>query len=852
SASETLYSHISKCRFSNNTNTGVGAGVRVSTSNNAGPEIVIEDCIFSGNEAGSGAGLNTDATAGHVTVKNCRFSGNSVHAYSTLQSSGGAVKVGHGDVDFENCTFSGNYLTANAKGFGGALWISDESATLSDYTVTLDSCRFFGNYTQHAHAKGGAVFVQRYGSVVFNLCEFAGNAVGDAATACGGALLVGCKTTDPDTQAHPADDASVTLTDCVFDANAVPNTLDDGQSYAAGGAIYLYQPAGKTVSLTLNGCEIKNHALTDALGGGIYAESGTLTLQACDIHDNSLSGASSRGAALYVEEAACTLSGSSSSEQDMKFRNNTSAGDGGAVAVCKDSDTAFTDCLFSGNVATLRGGGIYAGGEDGADNTISCSRCAFSGNHGQTGGAVYVGNGDNAAYTDSGKGTAATTLAATGYYDSCLTALSIEDCTFSTNYATNGSGGAIAVATSGSVSIASSHFTGNYTATSNWYNSGGAVSLRYGQAGASVTAGVVGSPVTLVADITDCTFTDNRTAVQAAYNYAYGGAIALMRGTILEKTDARGGVSADNYTLARVNRCNFIHNYASQGGAVGLYDSSSNMYISNSLFYRNYIKYRAGSILIRRGPTGLHINNSTFHNAWAEGGANCAYFNLMYDGLFTLANSTVIGVPQKAEGSEDTDSGEALIRFDGLTNPQKHHFINSIVCSTHSGSGYAFTGYNSTVTLANTHPDSNGRGFFSTKASPAVSSSGFSFTLPASDTGESVLTAYADRTCFGDLAWYCDSSQPTYLNAYWYWNGILGDGMGGKSALSDINLALDNSDPDFYDWLATIGDVSADHASGLDQRGASRAPVTMPGAYAGMDLAGGSQAANRETVTLTD
>ena len=52
--------------------------------------------------------------------------------------------------------------------------------------------------------------------------------------------------------------------------------------------------------------------------------------------------------------------------------------------------------------------------------------------------------------------------------------------------------------------------------------------------------------------------------------------------------------------------------------------------------------------------------------------------------------------------------------------------------------------------------------------------------------------------------------------------------------------------------LATIGDVSADHASGLDQRGASRAPVTMPGAYAGMDLAGGSQAANREKVTLTD
>lgn len=907
-----LCSHISKCRFSGNTNTGVGAGFRISTSGTeiAEPEIVLEDCVFSDNEAGAGAGLNADA--GQVTIKNCTFSGNKVHAYANTQSSGAAVKVGHGDVHFEGCTFSGNYLMSGAIGFGGALWISDESEeTLSDYTVTVDDCHFTGNYTLHAHAKGGAVFVQRYRNVVFNRCDFSNNAVGDATTACGGAMLVGCKTTS--TQSHSADDVSVTLNDCVFDGNRVPNTLDDGSVYPAGGAVYLYQPAGKTVTLSMNRCEIKNHTLTDGLGGGIYAESGTLTLQACDIHHNTLSSSSfwGTGAALYAKDADCTLSGSSSAVQDMKIRDNTSSGGGaimlngtgdmemtdclvsgntgarggaamrisstdkdmtftrvaftgnvssggnsGAVAIYKNTDAHFQDCTFTDNSSSIfRGGAVYVSGEDGATNSVFFSGCTFSGNYGTTGGAIYIGNADNAAYTDSGKSTPATTLAATGYYDSCRTSLSVDNCTFCENYATNGSGGAIAVATSGAVSITSSRFTGNYTETSNWYNSGGAVSLRYGQAGDSVTAGVVSNPVRLVADITDCTFIDNKTAVQASYNYAYGGAIALMRGTILQyKDDAKGddGMYADNYVLARVNRCNFIHNYASQGGAIGLYNSSSDLYVSNSLFYRNYIEYRAGSIINRRGPTGLHINNSTFHNAWAKGGANCAYFNLMYDGVFTLANSTVIGVPQKAEGSEDTDNGEALVRFDGITHPEKFHFINSIVCSTNAVSGRAFTGYNSTVTLANTHPDANGRGFLSTKASPAVTASGFSFTLPASDTGESVLTAYATSANFGALAWQCDASSPTYLNTYWYWNGILGSGMGGKSALSDMNVALDNSDPDFYAWLVSIGDVGADHASGRDQRGATRASVTMPGAYAGMDMVGSTQDVSRETVTLTD
>ena len=75
--------------------------------------------------------------------------------------------------------------------------------------------------------------------------------------------------------------------------------------------------------------------------------------------------------------------------------------------------------------------------------------------------------------------------------------------------------------------------------------------------------------------------------------------------------------------------------------------------------------------------------------------------------------------------------------------------------------------------------------------------------------------------------------------------------MGSKSTLSAVNTALDNSDPDFYAWLVSIGDVSADHNSGKDQFGANRNSPTTPGAI-DCSLSNSAENLSRETVTLTD
>ncbi|MBQ9596741.1 MAG: hypothetical protein IJR34_00615, partial [Bacteroidales bacterium] len=662
-----------------------------------------------------------------VSISGCTFTNNSTVAYSASQNSGAAVKVGRGSVTLEDCRFEGNHIGDGVSGNGAALWLSDEGTTLSDDVIRVKNCSFSDNYTNSTVSKGGAVFVQRYKRVIFEGCTFSGNECrNEAAYSFAGAAMIGVYNSTG--QSFPAGDIDCQFKDCTFDGNDV--AAGESLKNNGGAGVYLNQNGTATVSLTLDGCEIKNHDLPQGRGAAVYAKTGTLSLKDCLIHDNSVGSA---GAGLFIQGAACTLtdtditanaaggggagiyvesgtlsvSGGSISDNSanagaaavrvsatgltgedrlsfsgVAFARNSSSGFG-CIAIYKNTDASFTDCTFTDNHTTNRGGACYFGGEDGAANSIAFSGCTFSGNYcTYGGGAIHVGNAGNKAYDVKGGNTTAT-LAATGYYDSCNTALSISNCSFTGNYSTSEGSGAVHCQTSGAVTISGSLFDGNYTGSNDKFNSGGALHLAYGQVSTAagteedpcVSAGVVQSPKKGDFTLSDCTFRDNHTLRNGGgYNLDCGGAISVANGTKLSSS-----VTAANPCLVKINHCNFIHNSATQGGALALWDAAADVYVSNSLFYRNYIT-RAGGSIVSHFRGGLHLNNTTMTEAW--GSWNAAYINYQ-QGCLTIANSSLIGVPKSGENTVG-GTGEGLIRFDGTSesSQQRTHIINSIICCT--------------------------------------------------------------------------------------------------------------------------------------------------------------------------
>ncbi|MBQ7517143.1 MAG: hypothetical protein IJU13_01790, partial [Bacteroidales bacterium] len=606
---------------------------------------------------------------------------------------------------------------------------------------------------------------------------------------------------------------------------------DSDGKYDMGAGIYL-KDANCTMSDGTSIYDNKNH---DGGAGLMVYGTGNLTMNSgCSILRNETTGAGCGGLRVSSEGITLSLTGVTIAD------NVASGGYAGGVAIYRNTSPTFTNCIFSGNHSNSHAGAVYIGGEAGATNTATFTGCQFTGNYSARGGsAICVTNAGNRARNSSGE--VATTLAATTSYDTCESKLTVTGCTFTGNYSTSSGPGAIRCQTSGAVNITNSTFDGNYTRASNdLYNSGGAMTLAYGQvstaagteADPKVSAGVVKKPKKGDVTITGCTFKDNHTKASGAdsYDQDTGGAISVGIASIL---DSSNNVYAENCCLVKINHCNFIHNYASQGGALSMRSTNSDMYISNSLFYRNYIT-RAGGSVISHFHGKLHINNSTMHDSWGDW--NVAYINFHY-GSMTLANTTIIGVPKKGENTVG-GTGESLIRFDGCReqDQQRIHIINSLICSTRTDRNsfsiwLANTPY--TITLTQSH-DADGnatsaaRGLMNTLYSGTVSGS----TLNHPGQASVKDNYWATTDYFGNLAWTCDTSNPTWENSYWSWNGSYPNSAGAyKSSLYNMNNDLDNSDPNFYDWLVSIGDVSDDHNSGKDQRGHARTSWTWQGAY---------------------
>lgn len=202
---------------------------------------------------------------------------------------------------------------------------------------------------------------------------------------------------------------SPTFSNCRFLDNVA--TWTGAAAYSTGG------------NMSFLNCTFTGHAGVFTGGSAVHsAGAGTLTISGCRFEANSTGSAAISASAIYT---------------DCEFIGNSGGNAGAAIGAGK-----FTNCVFSGNVATFNNGGAVSQTGGG---TPFFDRCTFIDNAaGNRGGAIAV----------SGNST-------------------IKNCLFFSNSSTLDGGGAIDA--TGTASVANCQFLGNSCGTF-----GGAVSLHDG------------------------------------------------------------------------------------------------------------------------------------------------------------------------------------------------------------------------------------------------------------------------------------------------------------------------------------------------------------------------------------
>jgi len=162
---------LNNCQFLNNTTTGSGAGLLISTSSPT-----LTDCLFSGNTAGSdGGGVYNINPGANPVLTRCIFLGN------TAGASGGGMYNDAGAPLLTNCLFSGN----KSNSFGGGMININATAN-----AQLFNCTFSGN---HATSHGGG-FSNFTGTSTLTNCLIWNNRAGSTTGTASASLNIGSGT----------------------------------------------------------------------------------------------------------------------------------------------------------------------------------------------------------------------------------------------------------------------------------------------------------------------------------------------------------------------------------------------------------------------------------------------------------------------------------------------------------------------------------------------------------------------------------------------------------------------------------------------------------------------------------
>lgn len=412
-----------------------GSAFSVMTSDTKKGSLVLDNCIIQNcqnNNPNAFYHAAITAIDGALTLNNTTFINNAnataydKNKFNGVQSLAGAIYM----QSAASLTMTGGSFEGNScQKYGGAI------CSGSDCQVTLTGVSFKNNSAKEI---GGAIFA--YGPVLVNYCTFEENKASS-----GGAL--------------GAMAGKVEAKQSTFVANQA--------SY--GGALIKY---GGELALTGNKWQ-KN---TAQIGGAIYAGSNTdMTVETDAFIENHATGAKwNYGGAVYMALPKEANKGAASFSQ-CTFNNNLagtndSYGVGGALCrytyydeppTVLSGKVSLTDCAFTGNQASMQGGGNYLCGDTEVMGT------SFIGNScGFQGGAFYLLYGEN-TFTNLtfDQNEAVVSGGAIGLFDGAK--LTADACTFTENETLtdaddSGTGGAIFVrSAAGGLDLKNSDLTGN-------------------------------------------------------------------------------------------------------------------------------------------------------------------------------------------------------------------------------------------------------------------------------------------------------------------------------------------------------------------------------------------------------
>ena len=299
--------------------------------------VLLNNCVFSGNNVKSGYGGAVGATRGSVIANGCIFTGNYATYNKTDSGTGGTIYIGEGTVEVNNCRFTDN--TAHQRGGGIALINGSITSTNSIFTQN-------GAVNSATVGKGGAIYIQ-LGNLTVSNSDFLRNASKEnggaiyaleAPVSLSNSSFVG--NTGVNGGGLYTDSGAFSATNTDFQSNTAQN--DGGGVYARSAPVTMH-----TGSFTAN---------TAVCGGGLSTNTGNITIDGITFDDNKASGSSSplvlgKGGGIYSKESAIKAT-------DCVFIGNEAIGGsdgivdngGGGIYVYRGSCLVI-DSFFTGNEA---------------------------------------------------------------------------------------------------------------------------------------------------------------------------------------------------------------------------------------------------------------------------------------------------------------------------------------------------------------------------------------------------------------------------------------------------------------------------------------------------------------------
>lgn len=369
-------------------------------------------------------------------------------------------------------------------------------------------------------------------------------------------------------------------------------SLSNGHE-STGGAIF-----NNRGTLDLADCEfVKNTAES---GGAVYNLEGMLNILNCTFRDNI---ASVGGGALYTGNGTVTL-------MNVSVRNNAAKEGGGIISGGEESLT-ITDCTFSGNRAENGGAIASVAGQSAKElsekmkrplkrqqnqtdvGALNISKSIFSNNRAtNSGGAILVGTGT----------------------------INVSCCEFFNNSVSNGQGGAIGIATHGTVLIKDSKLSGNSAS-----DIGGAFG---GNGKAAISHCTMEKNVAKHGGAVGCY---NSTLISDSWilsNLAeYGGGVVctglelkVRRSAFIGNKAKNNGGAIYNYGKLDMERSSFSDNVARVDGGGIEHAENNDFAVVNCTFSANKAGKRGGGLLISKGKATLTHVTVAFNEAECGGG----------------------------------------------------------------------------------------------------------------------------------------------------------------------------------------------------------------------------------------